>query len=120
MMLGDAAEVQERSVTARLHKDNTLLALFAWLISHQPAVLLSQNNPATSNQPALLFSQKKSALDISHQPNEQADSLAASASGGSYLTSKSWISKPTIKSTKLKAAHLTDLGPKNPRALTFF
>jgi hypothetical protein len=26
-------------------------ALFAWLISHQPTVLFSQNKPATSNQP---------------------------------------------------------------------
>jgi hypothetical protein len=46
-------------------------SLFAWLISHQPAVLLSQNKPATSNQPAVLFSQNKSAPAISHQPNEQ-------------------------------------------------
>jgi hypothetical protein len=27
------------------------LTLFAWLISHQPTVLFSQNKPATSNQP---------------------------------------------------------------------
>jgi hypothetical protein len=47
-------------------------ALFVWLISHQPAVLFSQNKPATSNQPAVLFSQNKSASAISHQPNEQA------------------------------------------------
>jgi hypothetical protein len=45
-------------------------ALFAWLISHQPAVLFSQNKPAMSNQPAVLFSQNKSAPAISHQPNE--------------------------------------------------
>jgi hypothetical protein len=45
--------------------------LFAWLISHQPAVLFSQNKPATSNQPAVFFSQNKSAPAISHQPNEQ-------------------------------------------------
>jgi hypothetical protein len=45
-------------------------ALFAWLISHQPTVLFSQNKPATSNQPAVLFSQNKPA--ISHQPTEQA------------------------------------------------
>jgi hypothetical protein len=48
-------------------------ALFAWLISHQPTVLFSQNKPATSNQPAVLFSQKKPAPAISHQPNEQAE-----------------------------------------------
>jgi hypothetical protein len=47
------------------------VALFAWLISHQPAVLLSQNKPATSNQPAVLFSQNKPAPAISHQPTEQ-------------------------------------------------
>jgi hypothetical protein len=46
--------------------------LFAWLISHQPAVLFSQNKPATSNQPAVLFSQNKPAPAISHQPTEQA------------------------------------------------
>jgi hypothetical protein len=50
-------------------------ALFVWLISHQPAVLFSQNKPATSNQPAVLFSQNKSAPAISHQPNEHAVSL---------------------------------------------
>jgi hypothetical protein len=47
-------------------------ALFAWLISHQPAVLFSQNKPATSNQPAVFFSQNKPAPGISHQPTEQA------------------------------------------------
>jgi hypothetical protein len=50
----------------------THVALFVWLISHQPAVLFSQNKPAISNQPAVLFSQHKSAPAISHQPNEQA------------------------------------------------
>jgi hypothetical protein len=45
--------------------------LFVWLISHQPAVLFSQNKLATSNQPTVLFSQNKPA--VSHQPNEQAD-----------------------------------------------
>jgi hypothetical protein len=47
-------------------------ALFAWLISHQPAVLFSHNEPATSNQPAVPFSQNKPASAISHQPTEQA------------------------------------------------
>jgi hypothetical protein len=46
-------------------------ALFVWLISHQPAVLFSQNKPATINQPAVLFSQNKSAPAISHPPNDQ-------------------------------------------------
>jgi hypothetical protein len=49
-------------------------APFVWLISHQPALLFSQNKPVISNQPAVLFSQNKSAPAISHQPNEQAES----------------------------------------------
>jgi hypothetical protein len=49
-----------------------IASLFAWLISHQPTVLFSQNKPVTSNQPTVLFSQDKSAPAISHQPNEQA------------------------------------------------
>jgi hypothetical protein len=45
--------------------------LLAWLISHQPAVLSSQNKPATSDKPTVLFSQNKPAPPvISHQPNE--------------------------------------------------
>jgi hypothetical protein len=48
--------------------------LFVWLFSHQPAVLFSQNKPATGNQPAVLFSHNKPAPTISHQPNEQAGS----------------------------------------------
>jgi hypothetical protein len=56
----------------KAHETNTL---FAWLISHQPAVLFSHIKPATSNQPAVLFSQNKPALAISHQPTEQAASL---------------------------------------------
>jgi hypothetical protein len=47
-------------------------ALFVWLISHQLAVLFSQNKPDISNQPTIFFSQNKSAPAISHQPNEQA------------------------------------------------
>jgi hypothetical protein len=53
-------------------KAETILAVFAWLISHQPAVLFFQNKSATSNQPTLLFSQNKPAPAASHQPNEQA------------------------------------------------
>jgi hypothetical protein len=49
------------------------LALFAWLISHQPAVLSFHNKSATSNQPTVLFSQNKPAPAISHQPTEQAE-----------------------------------------------
>jgi hypothetical protein len=52
-----------------------ICALFAWLISHQPAVFFSHNKPATSNQPAVLFSQNKPAPAISHQPTEQVDGL---------------------------------------------
>jgi hypothetical protein len=51
-----------------------LITLFAWLTSHQPAVLFSHNKTATSNQPTVLFSQNKPAPAISHQPTEQADS----------------------------------------------
>jgi hypothetical protein len=47
----------------------TLFALFAWLISHQPTVLFSQNKPATSNQPepasSTLLSEQTSTI---HQP----------------------------------------------------
>jgi hypothetical protein len=49
-----------------------LCTLFAWLISHQPAVLFSHNKSAISNQPAVLFFQNKLAPAINHQPNEQA------------------------------------------------
>jgi hypothetical protein len=45
-------------------------ALFVWLISHQPALLFSQNKPTINNQPTVLLSQNKSAPAISHQPNE--------------------------------------------------
>jgi hypothetical protein len=51
-------------------------AMFAWLISHQPAVLFSQNKSASSNQPTVLFSQNKSAPAISHQQNECCPTLA--------------------------------------------
>jgi hypothetical protein len=52
-------------------------ALFVWLISHQTAVLFSQNKSATGNQPTIFFSQNRSAPVISHhQPNEQAASYA--------------------------------------------
>jgi hypothetical protein len=51
---------------------SAISALFAWLISHQPAVLFSHNKSATSNQPAVLFSHNKPAPAISNQPNEQA------------------------------------------------
>jgi hypothetical protein len=54
---------------------NQIATLFAWLISHQPAVLFSHSKPATSNQPAVFFSQNKSAPAIRHQPNEQAQHL---------------------------------------------
>jgi hypothetical protein len=55
------------------NQGNFIIALFAWLISHQPTLFFSQNEPATSNQPAVLFSQNKPAPAISHQPNEQAE-----------------------------------------------
>jgi hypothetical protein len=64
-------------------------ALFAWLISHQPAVLFSHNKPATSNQPAVLFSQKA----ISHQPTEQADSKRTYPFWSRYVTNNICSSK---------------------------
>jgi hypothetical protein len=48
---------------------NPLIALFVWLISHQPTLFFSPNKPATSNKSAVLFSQKRLAPAISHQPN---------------------------------------------------
>jgi hypothetical protein len=52
--------------------NDAIHSLFVRLISHQPAVLFSQNKPATSNQPTVLFSHNKSAPAINRQPNEQA------------------------------------------------
>jgi hypothetical protein len=49
-----------------------VFSLLARLISRQPAVLFSQNKPATSNQPPVLFSQNKPAPAISNQPTEEA------------------------------------------------
>jgi hypothetical protein len=45
--------------------------MFVSIISHQRAVLFSQNKSATNKQSAALFSQNKSAPAISHQPNKQ-------------------------------------------------
>jgi hypothetical protein len=61
-----------QNVVVHITRPLLTYALFAWLISHQPAVLFSPNEPAISNQPAIFFSQKKSAPAISHQPTEQA------------------------------------------------
>jgi hypothetical protein len=70
-------------------------SLFVRLISHQPAVLFSQNKPATSNQPAVLFSQNKSAPAISHQPNEQAVGLFPhAASPGSLVLGQAVLILP--------------------------
>jgi hypothetical protein len=63
------ARSESEETKAQAEKFN---ALFVWLISHQPAVLFSQNKLAITNQPAVLFSQNKPAPAISHQPNEQA------------------------------------------------
>jgi hypothetical protein len=48
-------------------------------LAYQPGVLFSQNKPANSNQTAVLFSPNKSALAISHQPNEQAEQISSLA-----------------------------------------
>jgi hypothetical protein len=61
----------------------TTIALFAWLISHQPAVLFSHNKSATSNQSAVLFSHNKPAPAISHQPNT--GNVIVAMSRGKYL-----------------------------------
>jgi hypothetical protein len=60
------------SASARGGKSSPFRSLFVRLTSHQPAVLFSQNKPATSNQPAVLFSQNKSAPAITHKPNKHA------------------------------------------------
>jgi hypothetical protein len=66
---GDASS----SVVRSLLSISWTLSLFARLISHQPTILFSQNESATSrNPPAVLFSQNKPAPAISHQPTEQA------------------------------------------------
>jgi hypothetical protein len=73
MVLDVNSEIAPRDVKGDRSKsvlfDACRLALFVWLISHQPTVLFSQNKPATSNQPAVLFSHNKSAPAISHQPS---------------------------------------------------
>jgi hypothetical protein len=65
------AAAAESACKSATHRPRPSAALFAWLISHQPAVLFSHNKLAISNQPTVLFSQNKPALDISHQPTEQ-------------------------------------------------
>jgi hypothetical protein len=85
------APATRQTDTNPIREPNKNHRLFAWLISHQPAVLFSHNKSATShqpavlfshnksatsNQPAVLFSHNKSAPAISHQPTEQAVSLA--------------------------------------------
>jgi hypothetical protein len=65
-----ATEIEEQ--TSQLKKNHGIM--FAWLISHEPAVLFSQNKPATSNKPTILFSQNKPTPVIIHQPNEPAAS----------------------------------------------
>jgi hypothetical protein len=71
-----------RCARLRLRRRSIYLqSLLSWLISHQKAVLFSQNKPATSNQPAVLFSQNKAAPAINHQPTEQAAYGLLSVSG---------------------------------------
>jgi hypothetical protein len=64
---------QHGSTTTRTGATERTNALFSWLISHQSAVLFSQNKPDTRNQPAVLFSHNKPTPAISHQPTEQAE-----------------------------------------------
>jgi hypothetical protein len=64
------------------------------LITHQPAVLLSQNKPTTGNQPAVLFSHNKPAPAISHQPTEQAHSLYSPPTRARPWGMKRWRASP--------------------------
>jgi hypothetical protein len=75
---GSATAAAPRQLGANHTEAN---AEFAWLISHQPAVLFSQTKPVISNQPTVLFSQNKPAPAISNQPNEQAESSKERAGG---------------------------------------
>jgi hypothetical protein len=84
------------------------LALFAWLISHQPAVLFSQNKPATSNQPAVLSSQNKLAPAISHQPTEQADNILMTCALGPQKDKPIWTWEKT-KFIQLNPCMLTSV-----------
>jgi hypothetical protein len=59
---------------------NFVLTLLASLISHQPAVFFSHNEPATSNQPAVFFSQNKPAPATS-QPNRLSSAIVTHAAG---------------------------------------
>jgi hypothetical protein len=72
---GTAKRNENNQVTCWSTRLVLIKVLFAWLISHQPAVLFSQNKSATCNQPAVLFSQNKPAPAINHQPNEQSRAL---------------------------------------------
>jgi hypothetical protein len=50
-------------------------AMFAWLISHQPTVLLYKNKSATSNKSAIRFSQNESAPATSQTNRLQINDL---------------------------------------------
>jgi hypothetical protein len=75
---GGVAPARGTAAPARCGGTN---AQFVWLISHQPALLFSQNKSATNNQPTVLFPQNKSAPAICHQPNEQAKGGDGPAAG---------------------------------------
>jgi hypothetical protein len=87
---------------ARVSLTESTIALFAWLISHQPAVLFSHNKPATSNQSAVLFSQNKPAPAISHQPTEQAACLSSSLQPRPRTRSPARASTPGTRSPRAK------------------
>jgi hypothetical protein len=71
--------------------------VFVRLISHQPAVLFSQNKPDTSNQPTILFSQNKSAPAISHHTEKD----EADAANNTVM-----LPSPTRNQHRLKQLHL--------------
>jgi hypothetical protein len=65
-----------------------IYTLFVWLISHQSAVLFSQNKSTISNQPAVFLSQNESAPVISHQPNGLLESGGACKYSASFWRSE--------------------------------
>jgi hypothetical protein len=80
--------------------------MFAWLISHQPAVLFSQNKPAINNQTAVPFAFNKPAPAISHQPNEQAAGFVGDSPEGPLEQPEESCLKPA-KKQKRNTSHLS-------------
>jgi hypothetical protein len=60
-----------------------IIALFAWLVSHQPAVLFSHNKSATSQQYSSLGTNQPSATVT--QPSALTTDMLAHEKAGDYL-----------------------------------